>query len=496
MRSFLKIFVLPRRQWAVVILSLIALTLSSSHAQPRLKPSLDAAQFQDKAGQSYLEIYYSLPSAAATYAPDDTGAYKCQLMLSLQIYREQVLWASKVWKIEKAPAVPDFPLKQNHGGSEQPQHLVDAITYLIDQPGRYRMVLLVRDLNHAGRADSAGAEIEVRRFSPEKLEISDLEFASVIQPRAASTPAIFAKHAQAVIPNAMALFGEGAPELYYYFEAYHLLQNLPGRKYKALCRIQTADGNIVEGIGSAYRTKIKRFDSSVEMGMINIALLPSGKYRLVYGIADSAETAVASREKTFFIYNPSVDEAQGLNGALPPKVISGPLQALDEKALDEEFARMLFLSTPNDRKFYKSLSNVEAKREFIAGLWQTARPDETATGLAYRQRYLARAQEAGVRFKSPNRPGWKTDRGRVFILYGPPSHIERFPSSTTMLPYETWTYDNLKGQGGVVFVFADRMGFSNYEQIHSTLQGELQEPNWQQLITRGSSGANLPSELQ
>lgn len=488
-----KIFAFNRRLCSLIIVLLLAFSVSAGQAQSRLTPSLDAAQFQDKTGQSYLEIYYSLPSAAATYAPDNTGANKCQLMLSLQIYREQVLWASKVWKIEKAPAGADF---QNYGGTEQSQHLIDAITYLVDQPGRYRIVLQVRDLNQPDRADSAGAEIAVRRFSPEKLEISDLEFASAIQPRAASTPAIFAKHAQAVIPNAMALFGEGAPELYYYFEAYHLLRNLPGRKYKTLCRIQTADGNIVEGIGNAYRTKIKRFDSSVEMGMINIAPLPSGKYRLVYGIADSAETVVASREKTFFIYNPAVHEVQALNHAASAPMAAGPLYDLDEKALDAEFDRMLFLSTVNDRKFYKSLSSVEAKREFIAGLWQAVRAEDATAGMAYRQLYLSRADEAAKRFKSPNRPGWKTDRGRVFMLYGAPSHTDRTPSSTTTLPYETWTYDNLKGQGGVLFIFADRMGFGNYEQIHSTLQGELQEPNWQQLITRSSNGANLPSEMQ
>ncbi len=230
--------------------------------------------------------------------------------------------------------------------------------------------------------------------------------------------------------------------------------------------------------------------------MINIAPLPSGKYRLICGIADSAETVLASRGKTFFVYNPAVREAQSRNGAPSPKIVSGPLHALDAKALDDEFARMFFLTTPNDRKFYKNLVNVEAKREFIASLWQAVHTDEALSSLAYRQLYLARAQEAEARFKSPNRPGWKTDRGRVFILYGPPHYLERFPSTTTTLPYETWTYDNLKGQGGVIFVFADRMGFSNYEQIHSTLQGELQDPDWQRLIARGSSGENRPAELQ
>ncbi|MGH7456986.1 MAG: GWxTD domain-containing protein, partial [bacterium] len=360
----------------------------------------DAAQFQDKAGQSYLEIYYSLPEAAIKYVPGANGAISCRLLLALQIYHDRKLWASKSWKIEKSFA--GAPELQNT------QHLVDVLSYLVDTPGRYRMELQVRDLNQPDRADSAGAEIEVRRFSPEKVELSDLELASAIRPSAASSPAVFTKYAQEVIPNAMTLFGEGAPELYYYFEAYHLTQNVPGRKYKTLCRIHNPAGEIVENTGSAFRTKIKRFDASVEIGMMNIASLPSGKYRLVYGIADSAETLLASREKTFFVYNPSVGGEQNVNGAALPKIAAGPLHDLDEKALDKEFARMFFLATPNDRKFYKNLVNVQAKREYIASLWQSTRPDEAQTGLAYRQLYLLRAEDAEKRFKSPSRPGWKT----------------------------------------------------------------------------------------
>lgn len=498
MFSFFKKFKLPRRHKTAAVLAKIVLIFSSSSAQPLLKPNLDVAQFQDKAGQSYIEIYYSLPEAAFAYAPDNAGGQKCRLLLALQIHQDRALWASKNWKIEKALAASGPLLQQNSEGAEQlqkSQHVVDALNYLVDKPGRYRIALHVKDLNAADRVDSASVEFDVRRFSAEKLEVSDLELASMIGPGAAA--AAFTKHEQEVIPNAAALFGEGVPKLYYYFEVYNLMQNVPGRKYKTLCRIQSPDGAIVEGIGNTYRTKLKRFNSSVEMGMFDVAQLPSGKYSLVYGIADSVDTLLARREKTFFVYNPAVPpRGAPAASASDPDALAGPLHDLDEKALEEEFAKMVYLSTPNDRKFYKHLANAEAKREYIFSLWKSAPADGALNPLAYRQQYLARAQYAGQRYQTPNRPGWKTDRGRAFILYGSPTHVDRFPSSTTTLPFETWTYDNLKGQGGVIFVFADRAGFGNYEQIHSTLQGELQDPNWQRLIMRGSSDANRTNAIQ
>lgn len=452
---------------------------------PSLKPSLDVAQFQDKTQRAYLEIYYALPAAAVTYVPANNGKeLACQLLLSLQVYRDRTLWAAKLWKIEKShPDTLPTPAR--------PQQLVDVVSYLLDAPGQYRMTLLVKDLHQPDRLDSTSAEIVVREFNPEKVEISDVELAASIKPSSAATAAIFNKYQQEIIPNASALFGENAANLYYYFEAYHLKKNLAGEKFRVFGYVQAPDGKMCAAAGRLTRTRKKTFDASVEMGMLNIGALPSGKYRLVYGLADSTETVLASRWKEFYVYNPAADGAPSPAANVYSAARVGPLQEMNEKMLDEEFAQMLLIASADDRKFYKNLATADAKREFIASLWQSAKSDAALNSMAYRQQYLARATEAGARFKSPLRPGWKSDRGRVFILHGAPNHLERFPSSTTTLPYEVWSYDNLKGQGGVQFIFADRTGFGNYEQIHSTLQGELQDPNWQSLIARGSGNEGL-----
>ena len=74
------------------------------------------------------------------------------------------------------------------------------------------------------------------------------------------------------------------------------------------------------------------------------------------------------------------------------------------------------------------------------------------------------------------REGWKSDRGRVFLMYGEPSEIERFPNQQNTKPYEIWHYNEI--QGGVIFVFADLTGFSRYTLVHSTMRGEVSDQNW------------------
>jgi GWxTD domain-containing protein len=64
--------------------------------------------------------------------------------------------------------------------------------------------------------------------------------------------------------------------------------------------------------------------------------------------------------------------------------------------------------------------------------------------------------------------GWKTDRGMVFILLGPPSNVDRHPFDYDSKPYEVWEYYDLNKN----FVFIDETGFGDYRLI-TPLHGEL-----------------------
>jgi hypothetical protein len=77
--------------------------------------------------------------------------------------------------------------------------------------------------------------------------------------------------------------------------------------------------------------------------------------------------------------------------------------------------------------------------------------------------------------------GYRTDRGRVYIVYGAPDDVERHPNESESRSYEIWTYNNV--QGGVIFVFLQRDVSGDYELVHSTHRSELHDENWQRLLT-------------
>ena len=94
--------------------------------------------------------------------------------------------------------------------------------------------------------------------------------------------------------------------------------------------------------------------------------------------------------------------------------------------------------------------------------------------------YMQRIELSNQKYASMGRQGWKTDRGRIFLLYGEPSEIERYPNQLETRPYEIWQYTEI--EGGIYFVFADLTGFSDYTLINSTKRGELRDDNWQRRI--------------
>lgn len=432
----------------------------------RLQPSVDLAQFQDAQRVNYLDISYAVPLPASK----NTGRLEeAEMILNLRIYKNDSLWAAKMWKLQE---------KKNAAAVASRRELVDRLRYMLAAPGQYRAVLHARQAQPPAAADSAEAVLQTRFFSNTAVEVSDVILASEIK-KAAAAPAAETgfQSKYEISPNPRHLYGEPVPILYYYFEAYNLISaGIAGGHYKSYWRVEDQDGAPAAGLEQSFRTRKKSVNSSIEMGSINVAALPTGVYTFVYGIADSGHRLQTSRRKKFYVYNPALPPAQH-SGIRPA---AGMLAHAGVAELDEEFSRMQHILRRDEKKMYESLDNAEAKRKLLLAFWQAHKPGEYAAAEAYRRAYLARAREAEERFATVLRPGWKSEQGRVFILYGPPSNIERVPSNPSTKPYEIWRYDEI--QGGVIFVFADRTGFKNYELLHSTCRGELQNPNWESLV--------------
>ena len=129
--------------------------------------------------------------------------------------------------------------------------------------------------------------------------------------------------------------------------------------------------------------------------------------------------------------------------------------------LDEDVA---YIITNEERAAYKALKTDEEREQFIEQFWLRRDPSPDTVENEYKEEHYERIAYANERFAS-GIPGWKTDRGRIYIVYGKPDEIESHPSggtydrpieegggTTSTFPFEIWRYRYIEGIGNEVLL--------------------------------------------
>src|SRR5438552_634944 len=128
-----------------------------------------------------------------------------------------------------------------------------------------------------------------------------------------------------------------------------------------------------------------------------------------------------------------------------------------------------YIITDAESQAFTRLSNDEEREQFVEQFWLRRDPTPDTVENEFKEEHYRRIAYANERFAS-GIPGWKTDRGRIYIQHGPPDEIESHPSggtyqrpieegggSTSTYPFEEWRYRHLDGVGeDVVIEFVDR----------------------------------------
>ncbi len=134
-----------------------------------------------------------------------------------------------------------------------------------------------------------------------------------------------------------------------------------------------------------------------------------------------------------------------------------------------------YIITGSERKAFDKLVTDEERENFIENFWRRRDPDPDTEENEYREEYYERIAYANEKFTS-GIPGWKTDRGRIYITFGKPDSVEAHPSggsydrpsyegggSTTTYPFEIWFYRHLDNVGdGLEIEFVDPTGTGEY----------------------------------
>lgn len=126
-----------------------------------------------------------------------------------------------------------------------------------------------------------------------------------------------------------------------------------------------------------------------------------------------------------------------------------------------------YITTKRERELYKELQTSEERVRFIETFWARRDPTPETPENEYQQEHYRRLSYANT-FFTAGRPGWMTDRGRIYILLGPPNQIDSDPMGrhAHQFPTEVWTYSQPKHPQlppNLEIAFVDRRSIGDYE---------------------------------
>ncbi len=429
-----------------------------------LAESTDYATFKADSGKVRIEFFIAFQKAKLPYQIQDSVA-RVELDLSLTA-REK----SGVEKTET------LKLVNSEKAMSREEGLLIARFPMTLSPGSYDFTLSAQDAKTL-LAKGEFKRMKLRSFDSDSLRVSDIELAFNIT-KSDNTNSPFYKNSLEVIPNPTAIYGNTVPNLSVYVEIYNLVRNLRLNTDSLYTRTYLSRNGIV--LEETERRKVRRrtADAVVYVEKTPIDSLLSGKYEYHFELSDSSFNPIIRRTKSIFIYNPNIKPEMVAERNID--ALSMEFAGVTEELLDEMRQQVEYIITGDERETYKSVKTPEQKRSFFERFWATR------GGTSARRAYMNKIEEANRRFSQGSTPGYKMDKGRIFIKYGEPQNIERENSSSNQKPYEIWQYENIPGQGNVIFVFADRMGFGRYELIHSTAIGEVHNENWRQVVNQNN----------
>ena len=154
----------------------------------------------------------------------------------------------------------------------------------------------------------------------------------------------------------------------------------------------------------------------------------------------------------------------------------------EDKALAERYKKwsdeVKYILTVEEKDIFRKLTTDEERDKFIEQFWKRRDPDTRTLENEYKEEYYRRIAYANDHFSSAI-IGWKTDRGRIYIVFGPPDDIENHPTGGTIrrevyqgggltqsYPFQVWRYRRIPWIDGPVEIeFVDKGSSGNYTMV-------------------------------
>jgi len=423
---------------------------------------IDYARFQASKGYTYVEVYFGIMRSDLKYEKQDDH-YAAHFKIDVNILSGDSVRTSKSWRVQD---------KIDSLGVLRQGQMLNELYGIFLQPGVYRIQTAATDLT-TEQHGLKSFDVDVASQQMDIIQLSDIQLATRIIEDSSQTR--FAKNGLLISPNPRVLYGKSLPVLYYYMEIYQLspLQSGVDSTYEVHMTLHDGDGELLQKLKS--KMNIRSGSSVVDYGQFYIGDLITGTYQLRANVIDNGLQTEETVQKSFWFFQSQSSISSSLKKESKVTKMESEFADMSEEELDQQFEYIQYIIKGKEKKVYKKLT-IDGKKEFLHTFWMEWDPDHFTAVNEYKQEYYQRLLLANSRFSSGLKPGWKTDQGRILLIYGSPDDVQQYPLVSRGNAYIVWLYFEL--QGGVEFVFVDESGYGEYRLKHSNARNEIYNYNW------------------
>jgi GWxTD domain-containing protein len=342
-------------------------------------------------------------------------------------------------------------------------------------PGRYTIHVAVTD---SASGQTVNSEVPVEGFRTEP-EVSDLLLAPKIR-QAGPADTLMApgeiRRGDLLITGVAELhLSPLRSTAFYVLEAYS--ENPDSARLSVT--VSDAQGKSVVSTPSNLERLPK--GGGVLTGAVDLAGLPAGSYRLTAALQVGGRSITRSAPFEMADLAASVARSDSLRGS-DRVTDSGYFGGMTSAQLDRAAAPLILIAKSGEMSVYSKDLSLTAKRNFLTRFWNARDRSPGTPRNEVREQFYAGIEYADSTFRERGRirqPGWKTDRGKIYVRYGDPDEVLRRQQQGYAPPYEVWRYSRGKGS---YYIFADRSGVGGYKLMSTNDVQEVGDPNWQRIL--------------
>ncbi len=499
----------------ITIFLLTLLLASASFAEEKRLSALFgySAFYLPEGNQPYVETYLSFNAWSLNLVKDESGQYRATVEVTILVKKDDTV-----------AYVKKYDLHSPYTSSLESDNFTffDLQRFALGN-GIYDLQLTLRD-KASDQSPYVFNDKLLVYFQTNTPSMSNIQLMASATPT--ETTNMLSRNGYDMVPYINDFIPSSVTELHPYIEVYNLDKELGSQPYSVYFSIEQKETSLRIAAYDTYISKATAKKNNPIYGTIDISMLPSGNYNLLAEVRNLKGDALLRKSMSFQRSNPGIGD-----DAMAEERVATSFAALitDEEKLNYYISALYPVSSPNEVGIANQIvkgNNVAEKQSYLYHFW--LRRDMLDPEGKWNE-YLTRLKYVDEHFSYPKTRGYMTDRGRVYLQYGPPDHVrdeknfvgalyihtigaeaEEGVSQTSSvvqaqptnqghiyyLPYQLWRYNRLENDfPNRVFLFWDEFRSGYYKLLNSNARGEIIMPNWERMLSQNQLEENTLGEV-